>query len=174
MQRVAVVGVAGTGKTTMAASLAAKLGLEHVELDALYWEPGWTKADPEVFRRRVQSVAATDRWVMCGNYSKVRDLVWQRADSVVWLDYPLAVTLMRLLRRTLRRVRSGEELWHGNRERFAAQFLSHDSLFLWALETHSKHRATYPALLANERYRHLTAVRLRTPRAAQAWLDSLS
>jgi adenylate kinase family enzyme len=153
--RVAVIGVTGTGKTTFAAALARKLGVPHIELDALHWEPNWVMAELDVFRERVERAVAADRWVVDGNYSKTRDLVWSRADTVVWLDYAFALTFARLLRRTLARVISGEELWNGNRERFADQFLSRDSVFLWAIQTYPRYRATFPKLLASDAYAHL-------------------
>ena len=80
---------------------------------------------------------------------------------MVWLDYSFALTFARLLRRTLARIRSGEELWHGNRERFAEQFLSRDSLLVWAIKTYPRYRATLPALLASDARSHLRVVRLR-------------
>lgn len=173
MQRVSVIGVTGSGKTTFAACLGAKLEAPHFELDALHWEPNWTMAELDVFRRRVANVVAADRWVIDGNYSKVRDLVWGRADHVVWLDYSFPLTFARLLRRTVARLRSREELWNGNRERLTEQFLSRDSLLLWAIQTYPKYRATIPVLLASERYRHLRLIRLRAPRDAQQWLEIL-
>lgn len=174
MQRVSVIGVTGSGKTTFAASLATRLQVLHIELDALHWEPNWTMAELDVFRGRVASQVSADCWVVDGNYSKVRDLVWGRADTVVWLDYSFALIFARLLRRTLARVRSGEELWNGNRERFAEQFFSRESLLLWAIKTHPRYRATFPTLLASDAYSHLRVVRLRAPRDTQEWLGSLS
>jgi adenylate kinase family enzyme len=146
--------------------------VRHIELDALHWEPNWTMAELDVFRRRVASHVSVDGWVIDGNYSKARDLVWERADTVVWLDYSFALTFARLLRRTLARMMTGEELWNGNRERLE-QILSRDSLLWWAVKTHHRYRATFPALLASDRYAHLRLVRLRAPRDAQSWLGSL-
>ena len=100
-------------------------------------------AELDVFRHRVASQVSADGWVIDGNYAKVRDLVWARADTVVWLDYSFALTFARLLRRTLARIHSGEELWNGNRERFAEQFLSRDSLLVWAITTYPRYRATF-------------------------------
>jgi len=170
MERVAVIGVTGAGKTTFAAALAAKLAAPHIELDALHWEPNWTMAELDVFRARVARAVDGQRWVADGNYSKVRDLVWDRADTVVWLDYPFALTFLRLLRRTLRRVGTGQELWNGNRERFREQFLSRESLFVWVIKTYPRYRASFPAELASDRYQHLQVARLRTPGAAERWL----
>jgi hypothetical protein len=114
-----------------------------------------------------------DAWVVDGNYSKVRDIVWSRVDTVVWLDFALPVIMGRLLWRTLRRVFSREELWSGNRERFLAQFFSRDSLFLWALRTYWRRRREYPELLERSEHAHLRVVHLRSPGEEQAWLARL-
>jgi adenylate kinase family enzyme len=172
VERVSVVGVTGSGKTTLAKHVAARLNAPCIELDALHWGPHWTMADLDVFREHVSRVVSGCRWVIDGNYSKVRDLVWGRADTIIWLDYSFAIIFGRLLRRTIRRVRSGEELWNGNRERFADQFLSRDSLFLWAFQTYPRYRAEFPRLLGGEAYSHLAVIRLRTPRETRRWLHN--
>jgi len=172
-RRIAVVGTTGSGKTTMARRIAQRLAINHVELDALHWGPNWTPAPLELFRARTKQALNGDAWVVDGNYSKVRDIVWGRADTIVWLDYPLLVILGRLVWRTLRRVFTREELWQGNRERFVAQFASRDSLFLWALRTYPRRRKEYPALIQRPEYIRLTVVHLRSPRAARDWLASL-
>ncbi|HET89697.1 MAG TPA: adenylate kinase, partial [Chloroflexi bacterium] len=137
-QRILVIGTTGSGKTTMAHRLSRRLGLPHIELDALHWGPDWTPVPLPEFRASVQEALSRESWMTDGNYSKVRDITWGRADTIVWLDYPLPVILGRLLRRTLRRVCHREQLWSDNRESFQAQFLSRDSLFLWALQTYRR------------------------------------
>lgn len=171
--RIAVVGSTGSGKTTLAWTLAQQLERPHVELDALHWGPNWQAAPLELFRQRV--VVALDRpqWVADGNYSQVRDLVWTRADTVVWLDYPVRVILGRLLRRTARRVVTGEELWNGNREELR-NAISRDSIILWALKTYRRRRREYPELLAQPEHAHLSDIRLRSPRETDQWLKLLS
>lgn len=173
MQRIAVVGTTGSGKTTLAKRMAGALGVAHVELDALHWGPNWTEAPTPAFRRDVAQALAGDRWVVDGNYSAVRDIVWSRADTVVWLDYSVGTVLSRLLVRTLRRSLGFETLWNGNRERFWLQFASRDSIIVWMFTTHWKKRATYVALLAEPRHAHLQWVRLRSPAATAAWLNTL-
>ena len=173
-RRVAVVGTSGSGKTTMARRLAGVLGIPHVELDALHWEPGWTEASEEVFRERVERALSGDAWVTDGNYGKVRDLIWPRAQMVVWLDYSLPVIMRRLGYRTMWRVVTREELWNGNRERIREALFSRESIILWALQTYRKHRRDYPALLARPEHSHLRLARLRSPRAANCWLERMS
>jgi adenylate kinase family enzyme len=172
-KRISVVGTTGSGKTTFARELAQRLGVPHVELDALHWEPNWTEAPLEVFRARVDLALRGEAWVIDGNYSKVRDIIWSRADTVVWLDYALPIILWQLLKRTLKRVFIREELWGKNRERFRAQFLSRDSLFLWAISTYRRRRREYPTLFKQPEHVHLAVVHLRSPRAARAWLESV-
>ena len=169
-RRIAVVGTTGAGKTTLARGLAQGLGLRHVELDALYWEPKWTPATTDAFRKRAAQALSGDGWVVDGNYGQVRDIIWSRADTIVWLDYSLPVIFWRLVWRTFWRVGTQAELWNGNRERLREQFFSRDSLFLWALRTYRKRRGQYPMLFAQPEHAHLTVVHLCSPRATRAWL----
>lgn len=173
-RRIVILGTTGSGKTTLAARLADRLNCRHIELDALHWEPGWTEAPLEVFRGRVQEAVAADHWTMDGNYSVVRDIAWAAADTIVWLDYPLPLVLWRLLRRTLRRVLFRVELRNGNRERFATQFFTRDSLFLWALKTYWRRLWEYPLLFQRPEYSHLKVIRLRSPRETAEWLAAVT
>ena len=82
--RVSVIGTSGSGKTTFASQLAGRLGVRHIDLDAINWQAGWRDLnthDPQAFRRRVAQAAADEAWVACGNYRKVRDLVQARANE---------------------------------------------------------------------------------------------
>lgn len=156
----------------MAHRLAQRLGCPHVELDAIHWGADWTPAPLETFRSRMVQALSGATWTVDGNYSKVRDIVLCRADTLVWLDYPLPLILWRLIRRTLGRLVTREELWSGNREEWRSQ-VGRDSLLLWALRTYRRRRREYTAIQGDSRYSHLTFVRLRSPRAAEAWLAAV-
>jgi adenylate kinase family enzyme len=172
-QRISVVGTSGSGKTTLARQISQRLAIPHVELDALHWEPNWTEAPNNVLRQSVEQLLSSNSWVVDGNYSKVRDIVWSHADTVVWLDYPLPVIMGRLLRRTWRRVVMQEELWSGNRETWQLTF-SRDSILLWVLQTYRKNRKQYATLLTQPEYAHLKVVHLRSPKTADTWLENLT
>jgi adenylate kinase family enzyme len=171
--RIVVVGSTGSGKTTLARWLARRLNVTHVELDALHWDPNWTPAATPIFRERTVTALTSSTWVVDGNYSKVRDIVWTRADTLIWLDYPLPIILWRLSRRTFWRLLTRTELWNGNRERFREQFFSRDSIFLWALTRYRGRRREYPLLLAQPEHAHLTVVHLRTPRSTRRLLTAV-
>jgi adenylate kinase family enzyme len=173
-RRVVVVGTTGSGKTTTARRIAEAIGGTHIELDALHWRANWTEASAEEFRALVHNAIAAPSWAVDGNYrSKAADLIWTAADTLIWLDYPFPLVMWRLFRRTVRRVRTQEELWAGNRERWKEQFLSGDSLFLWAVKTHRKHRREYPEWLGRPEFAHLRVVRARRPRDAERFVTSL-
>jgi adenylate kinase family enzyme len=172
-QRVVVIGNTGSGKTTLARRLGERLGIAHVELDALHWGANWTPAPLEVFRERVSQALAGDSWVVDGSYSKVRDLIWPHAQTIIWLDYALPLILWRLTKRTISRIGRRTELWNGNRETLRSQLFSRDSLYLWALQSHRRKRRDYSLALAQPEHAHLRLIHLRSTRAAARWLAEI-
>lgn len=173
MKRILVIGSTGVGKTTLAGKLAQTLNLNHIELDSLYWGPGWRENPREQFYAQLTPQMAHDRWVIDGNYSFARELIWPRADTAVWLDYPLSIILWRLFRRTIHRTVGRTQLWNENHERFTTQFFSSDSLFLYAVKSQRKHRSLYPQLFTSPAYTHLHLIRHSTPNQTSRWLESL-
>ena len=147
LNRVVVIGTSCSGKTTFAKGLARVLNRHHIELDAINWLPGWTERPPEEFRRLVEEATAQDEWVVDGNYSRVREVVWSRATALIWLDYSFHVVIWRALSRTLRRSISREILFSGNRESLRMTFLSRDSILLWILKTYRRRRREYSKML---------------------------
>jgi adenylate kinase family enzyme len=174
MNRISVIGTSGSGKSIFADKLARILHIPHVEPDALHWEADWIPAHRDVFRSRVREAVGAERWVVDGNYSKsARDLVWERADTIVWLDFSFTVTLGRVLRRTIYRLVRGEECCNGNHERLGAA-LSRDSVIMWTLQSYKRHRMEYPLLLATQEQRGARTVRLHSPKEADRWLRRLA
>jgi adenylate kinase family enzyme len=171
--RIAIVGAPGAGKSTLARRLAANLDAHHIELDALHFLPAWKLRPEEAVRADVGQAVAAERWVACGNWRGLRDVVWGRATSVVWLDYSLAVCFQRLLKRTVRRCWSGEELHNGNREDFVTQFLSKDSLLLYLLHEHRRRRRDLESAICDPAYGHLSVQKLRMPHEADLLLRNL-
>ena len=176
--RVSVIGTSGSGKTTFAATLARRLEARHIDLDAINWQAGWrdlNSHDPAEFRRRVADAVAGDAWACCGNYSKVRDLVLARATHVVWLDYPRALVMARVLKRSFQRAWTGDELWPGtgNRETFA-RWLDPEHPTRWAWDTYADRKARYGAMMADPALAHLERCRVTRPWEADALIERLA
>jgi len=168
-----VVGSSCSGKTTLARGLANLLGASHIELDAVYWEADWKPRHMPDFRQLVEQAVSGDRWVLDGNYSTVRDLVWPRATAVVWLNYPFLLVFPRALSRTIRRALTREELYSGNRESFRKAFFSRDSILLWVITSFWRHRWEYAALRESRTFPHIHFWELRRPSEASQLLSSL-
>jgi adenylate kinase family enzyme len=148
----------------LASALAARLGCPHIELDAIFHQPGWTELEDEEFVRRVREATEPPRWVVDGNYSIVHDTVWSRADTVAWFDLPLPIVMFRVIRRTLGRVFRRTELWNGNKEPWSNLWsLDPDtSIIAWAATQHRRYRERYAAAEVDPRWSALTFVRLRS------------
>lgn len=165
-RRIVVVGNSGSGKSTTGAALAAILGVPWVELDALHWAPGWVEVDDATMTERLRAETTAERFVVSGNYYKVTwPALWPRLDAVLWLDLPLSLVLVRLVRRIWQRWRSQELLWGTNRERLLPQFKLWDkesSLLTWAVTSHAPRRRTLAAVATDPRWGHLRVLRLRS------------
>lgn len=176
--RVAVIGSSGSGKSTFARRLAAATGSDHIELDAVNWQPGWRglhEHDPDEFRRRVAVRLDGEAWVTDGNYSAVRPLILARATDVVWLDYPRPLVMARVIRRSFVRAVGGRELWPGtgNTEQFA-RWLDREHPIRWAWDTFHRRRGQYEALFADPALAHLRRRRLERPWQAEALIRDLA
>jgi adenylate kinase family enzyme len=172
MQRISVVGTSGSGKTTLSRAIGERLGLPHIELDALYWGPNWTAPSDEDFRARVREAVAAERWVCDGNYSLARDIVQPRADTLIWLDLPFPLVLGRTVRRTVGRAISREPMWNGNIERWR-QVVSRDGLIWWVITTHRSRRRRWEEWLRRPDAAQLRVIRLRSRTAIDRWLASI-
>jgi adenylate kinase family enzyme len=175
-KRVIVIGVTSSGKSTLAEQLSKRFGLNFIELDALHWEPDWHEAPLEIFRARVKRATQAERWIVAGNYSIARDLIWPRAEAVIWLDYPFLTVLWQLTRRTFHRWWTRELLWGTNRERLWTHFKlwSKESLYHWLFRTYWRRKGEYPKLLYQPEHQHLKVIRFKHPKETLAWMESLS
>jgi adenylate kinase family enzyme len=164
--RVSVVGPPGSGKSTLTRALAESLTAPLLELDSIYHQPGWQPLADDEFQRRVAAFITADRWVIDGNYSAVRPIIWRRAQVVVWLDLPTGFVLRRLVRRTLRRGVRQTELWNGNRESLASLLRRDEqqNLLLYAWRHRHKYRDRYSTAMADPSFAHIRFVRIRRHR----------
>jgi adenylate kinase family enzyme len=172
MQRVVVFGTTGSGKSRLAEQLSQRTGLRVIELDRLYWGRDWQPAPLDLFRHRVEREIRDGGWIVVGIYGQVRDLTWKAADTLVWLDPPFPLVFWRLLRRTIWRSITREDLWGtGNRESLVRTFFTRQSILLWAIKTHRRNRERFTlecGFLAKDK----KVVRLQSPREVERFVLS--
>jgi hypothetical protein len=169
--RILVVGTSGSGKTALAARLAHRLGATHVELDEFKHGPDWTERSADEMRARTAAaIEGVEAWVADGNYSEVRDVLWPRANTIVWLDYSRALVMSRVVRRSIARAVTRRELWNGNRSDWR-RWGDPDHPIRWAWRTHGAKRDEYERLILLPEWSHLEVMRLRRPRDARSLLS---
>jgi hypothetical protein len=174
-ERIVIVGNTNAGKSTLGARLAEHLGVPHIELDALFWQPGWTEPPREEFRARVAEAVQAPRWVISGSYFRhTSDISWPLADQVLWLDVGLRTIVPRVLRRSWTRYRRGELLWGTNHERFWPQLKVWDpdqSLIAFAVRYSGQKRRELQERMSDSQWSHIDFVRLRGMSAIDAWVE---
>lgn len=165
--RVLVAGTSGSGKTTLAALIAEALAVPHVEMDALFHGPGWTRRPS--FLEDVHRFSAGPAWVTEWQYGSARAHLAERADLLVWLDLPRITVMRQVLQRTLKRRLRRERLWNGNMEPpLWTLFTDSEHIVRWAWSTHHESASRVSALLQERP--DLTVVRLRSREEAHGWL----
>jgi adenylate kinase family enzyme len=124
MNRIAVIGSGGAGKSTLSRQLGERLGIRVVHLDQLFWQAGWTRAPKEEFEAKVRQAVAADLWVLDGNFGSTQHIVLAAADTVVWLDFPRAICLYRVVKRLIAyQGRTRPDLPEGCPEKLDFEFL---------------------------------------------------
>jgi adenylate kinase family enzyme len=165
VERVAVLGNGGAGKSELARELAHRTDLPVVHLDRLFWRPGWKAGPRDEFRRAVDQAVAADRWIVDGNFVSAGDARFERADTIVFLDLPRLTCLGRVLRRAIRdRRRRRPDLPEGCRESFDWEFLK----WIWNFG-----RDDRPQILQRLEQSNADVVHLSSPAEVRRYVESL-
>lgn len=170
LHRISVIGTSCSGKTTFARRLADQCNYPHIELDSIYWLPGWQVRPDQDFKNLVEQAVQAEHWVVDGNYSKVRDVVWQRATHVIWLNYPFLLVFWRALSRTVHRAATHTELFSGNYESWKNSFFSQDSILWWVISTYRRRKRRYAELFATPPRDDLEFIQIKSPHQAELFL----
>jgi adenylate kinase family enzyme len=147
LNKVVIVGTSGCGKTTLGRKLSVLNGQKLVDLDEIYWLPNWTPRPDEEFFTLLQQEIASDGWVLCGNYSRAQQQIWDQADTIIWIDLPLSTCLWRGFKRSIFRLITQEPCCNGNYET-ASRFFSKNSILLWIYNTYARRKNAYSKLFS--------------------------
>jgi len=177
MNRINVVGITGSGKTTFSRELAEVLSIPYVQMDQLFWKRDWQEPSDEEFVPKIRDVVKSDAWVLDGNYhGRTCTIKWNRADTVVWLDYGFFTTFLQLLKRSILRASTGEELWPntGNRESFRKAFFDKSSILLWFLKYYKSNHVRYSSIMRSNEFPNVRFVRIGSRKEAKRFLELAS
>lgn len=168
MFRVQLIGGSGAGKTTLGRRLAARHGLPFIDLDDLFWEPGWVDVGHAELARRLAPRVATDGWVVAGNYGPTTEpLLWPRLTHLLVLDLPYPLMMRRTVARTLWRGLTGAPCCNGNRESLRRMF-DEAGVIRYLHRTWDKRHARFAGIAAEPALAHVQVHLLRRTRAVAA------
>ena len=175
MNKIIVIGSSGAGKTTLAKNLSVTLGIAHTELDGIFHLKDWQPLNTNIFQTRVEEITNQTNWIICGNYfNKLGgEKYLSKADTVIWCDYSFPVVFSRLLRRTLKRTITKQELWNENKENFIVNFFSKESVLLWMMRAWNEQNRRYGKIFKENSLDGTQLVRLRSPKGAVVFLEHI-
>ncbi|WP_020496274.1 hypothetical protein [Sciscionella marina] len=166
-ERILVYGVTGSGKSATASRIAAATGLPFIPADELAWRPGWVQLDQQTQRKHIHAAVSADSWVIDNAYGKWADIVLDRVDLIVCLDFPRLVSLGRLVRRTARRIRTRELVCNQNIETIGTT-LRPDSILVWHFRSFRRKRRRMRTWAAAQDGPEVLL--FRSTRELEAWL----
>ena len=172
VSRINVVGASGSGKSTLAKQIAQSLELTYFEMDEIFWLPNWQEPDDEDFFEDIDQVVRKEAWVLDGNYRRLQQIKWQRAQVVVWIDLPYLQIIWQLIKRTYLRVRNKEVLWAGNVETLG-RALSSSSVIWYSIKSLRARRREYIEAAKAPGLSHIQFIRLRNRSQIRAFLADL-
>jgi adenylate kinase family enzyme len=174
MKKIIIAGPVGAGKTTLSKLLSKKLSIPHIELDHIYWLPGWqVRPVEERIKIASEKISPLSKWIVCGNHSYLKDVIWNNADTVIWLDYSFWRCFFRALKRAFNLIYTKKEICGGNRESFFHLFFSKKSILVYLVKGYRKLKKRYSNMMNSPEYKHLTFVHLRSPKETEKWLGKL-
>ena len=173
MKKIIVAGPIGAGKTTLSKLLSKKLSIQHFELDNIYWLPDWQVRPLEKRKRMAEDIILPSEWIICGNHYYSKDVTWARADTCIWLDYPLWLCFLRALKRGLKLAWNKKKICNGNTESFCRLLFSKNSVLLCLIKQYRKIKSRYSEIEKSKEFENLKIIRLRSPKETETWLAGL-
>ncbi|WP_130859465.1 DNA topology modulation protein [Gracilibacillus phocaeensis] len=124
MNKIAIIGSGGSGKSTLSRELGEILDKQVYHLDALFWKPGWVGVPREKQTSVQQELVEQESWIIDGNYGGTMEIRLHKADTIIFLDISRAICTYRIIKRWIQyRNKTRPDMGEGCEERISLEFL---------------------------------------------------
>lgn len=173
-KRILVVGANGSGKTVFAKKLSVKLSIPFYELDSISWLNDWKEMPSDEFSKNVTEITKLKEWIIDGNYKHTMDLRLERAETAIWLDYPVFKVFYRVSKRTLHAFITQRYLWKNNRQSFRKTFYPKESILLYSLKTFGRKKRLLSQKMNTNRHNKLNWIRITSQKEEHGFWERVS
>ena len=174
-KKIQIMGWSGSGKTTLAQKLSDKLAIQHYELDAIAFLPGWKIKQKQEIIKEIQPIVSQDSWILCGDYvGRLDGYTIKHAETILLLNYPFWLSQWRVIKRSMRRSLSKQLIWGTNRESFFKFWFSPSKSLLWInLRTrHKNGKNLHTQKIQKYKQKH-KIIECSSPKELEQWLTTL-
>ncbi|PKR77049.1 AAA family ATPase [Halalkalibacillus sediminis] len=166
MKRIIVLGSSGAGKSQLSRRLGKLMNTEVFHLDSFFWQPGWKAINKDEFINAQMKIVEEDQWIIDGTYLSTLDIRYEKADTIIFLEYPRVKCLYRAISRFLKyRGRKRPDMGKGCPEKIDMEFLK----YIWDFP--KKNGRKIKAKLSEEEKR--TVIHLTSQKETDEFLSNL-
>jgi len=98
-KKIAIIGNAGSGKTTLSKKIAQITDLPLKHLDRYFWKPNWQEPNRKEFKKTHDLLCDQGEWIIEGISTKTAQYRFERADVIIFLDTSKWTCLYRISKR---------------------------------------------------------------------------
>jgi adenylate kinase family enzyme len=122
--KILIVGVSASGKSIFARKIFDKTGLPVFFMDAMMWKAGWNYVGDEETAKKLEEASREKKWIIEGYITKeARNFVFERADTIIYLDYSPVVCVWRYIKRWWKHRKYPRPELEGSPDKFSFKFL---------------------------------------------------
>lgn len=132
LKRIWIVGPPGAGKSTFGKVLAASKKIDCYSLDELRWKANWEQVSDDDFDKIINGIIDKSEWIIDGYYPGL-DKYFNHADEVIYVQLPLRILLVRVCKRSHKRIKAKVKICNGNTENWKF-FFSKNGIFIYTIK----------------------------------------
>lgn len=165
INKIAIIGAPGSGKTTLSYELEKKYNLPVFNIDKVYILPNWILRDSKERDSIILEEANKEKWIIDGTFIDTLEERVKKADRIIFLDYSTITFLKGIFKRLIKNYGKEKPDMPGCKEKF-------DLSFIMYVATYNFKRRKYIIEIL-ERYPEKDIIYFKNQKELKNWLNSI-